>query len=160
MILKCHEINIEEKFSVLQCYQTWYYYKYCDYHKIHCSEICTSIKRSSYLHNFSGYSIVKWYCDNIDYRDNYSHDMYTATWNFCYNHPYSRQWVNSTLSTQIPAKHSVLNWLILSSENHMLNKLIFEYLKTRHCKYYTLNIVYIKQHVTLSHLRSKGNAIP
>ena len=28
---------------------------------------------SSYLHSFSGYSSVEWYCDNINYCDNYSH---------------------------------------------------------------------------------------
>ena len=33
----------------------------------------------------------------------------------------------------------------------VLDKLIFQYLKTRHCKYYTLHIVYImKQHIKIT----------
>ena len=88
VILKCHDNRNRREIFNIVILPTWYYHKYCDYCKNHCSETFILVKYIQLICTLSACSTVKWNHDNIDYHDNYPDD-YIVTWNFCYSHPYT-----------------------------------------------------------------------
>ena len=81
VILQCHNNRYRrETFSIIISL-TWYYHKYCNYYKIHCSETCTWCSTSITFYLIftilvavvllSDIMIILW-------------SWYTLTWDFCY----------------------------------------------------------------------------
>ena len=66
LILKYHDNQSQREIFIIIISPMWYYCKHCDYDEVYCSNICFSKIFPSCLHNFSAYSTVKWYRDNID----------------------------------------------------------------------------------------------